>query len=97
MRVEFPRARILDPTYPVIRPITSPAAGQCLILVAGEGDRQAQRARFTSLEPYLAETMKGHAEAPFNEGVVVAPMLSPAKGELRLAYRLYDGPNGDCR
>jgi hypothetical protein len=41
--------------------------------------------------------MKGHAEAPFKEGVVVAPMLSPAKGELRLAYRLYDGPNGDCR
>jgi len=26
-----------------------------------------------------------------------APMIEPAQGMLEIGYRLYEGPNGDCR
>jgi hypothetical protein len=36
-------------------------------------------------------------DAPHTEGIVTAPMHYPARGAFSLRYRLYDGPNGDCR
>jgi hypothetical protein len=39
----------------------------------------------------------GSPQTPHREGNVSAPMLYPAEGTFSLGYRLYDGPNGDCR
>lgn len=97
MRVEFPRARILDPTYPARSPIASPDPGQCLILFGGDGEVHGERHQLASLERYLVQTLEGRADAPYREGVVVAPMLAPATGTLQYSYRLYNDPNGDCR
>jgi hypothetical protein len=46
---------------------------------------------------YLRGRLSGEPDAPHSGGTVSAPLLAPAEGEMSLVYRLYDGPNGDCR
>jgi hypothetical protein len=97
MHVHFPRARIIDPAYPLVVPIASSNAGQCLILYVGSDDVRLREASLLRYGTYLENTFHGRLEAPHRDGLLSAPMLAPAQGTLQLGYRLYDDPNGDCR
>ena len=97
MRIQFPDARVLDPFYPRTSLPSVSGMGQCLIVYWDDGDPRTREASLGRYESYLENTLQGRAEAAYLDGVVSAPMLAPAEGILRLGYRLYDAPNGDCR
>jgi len=95
MRVEFPAARVIDADYP---PSVWPApggSGGCLIVWQVREDREPDRSR-TALQSYVVEKLGGSAEAPYRDGAADELMLHSAR-RYRLGYRLYEGPNGDCR
>ncbi|MGH6923855.1 MAG: ArnT family glycosyltransferase [Propylenella sp.] len=94
LRVTFPEARTIDPAYLRVRWPGPSGEGQCLVIWEFYDDAEPGRAYYL---PYLTEAMHGDADALHREGAVSAPMLYPAAGEFRLGYRLYEGPNGDCR
>jgi hypothetical protein len=97
MRVYFPRARIIDPTYPLAIRRVPTDAGQCLVLYGEDGDARHREASLQRYESYLEGFLGGRGDAPHREGVASAAMLPPATGILRLGYRLYETPNGECR
>jgi hypothetical protein len=97
MRVHFPRARMIDPVYPLVVPAVFSDAGQCLILYGTSDDPLARDANLRPYQSYLESELHGRAEASHNDGLLSAPMLAPADGTWQLGYRLYDTPNGDCR
>jgi 4-amino-4-deoxy-L-arabinose transferase-like glycosyltransferase len=97
LRVQFPGARVLDPLYPLASGPRGAGDGQCLILFGDSQDELAHQASLGRFASYLAGPLSGSLDAPHRAGVVSAPMLPPAKGSLGLAYRLYEGPDGDCR
>ncbi len=94
MRILFPRARVVDPNYPLSTWPAPSGRGGCLLLSRSAGG--AEPGRIPAM-PYLAESLHGDPDAPHVDGEVSAEMLPPAKGEFSLAYRLYKDPNGDCR
>jgi 4-amino-4-deoxy-L-arabinose transferase-like glycosyltransferase len=94
LRVPFPRARIVDPTYPNSGWPPPAGEGQCLFVWEGAGETAEAPSGFTT---YLADALGGRPGAPHAEGVASAPNRHPAVGTLTLGYRLYNGPNGDCR
>jgi len=97
MRVYFPRARIIDPAYPLVVPHASSDAGQCLILYGSSDDPLVRDASLRPFQSYLEGTLHGRGEASHRDGLLSAPMLAPADGTWQLGYRLYDASNGDCR
>jgi hypothetical protein len=94
-RVTFPKARILDTAFPELNWPGPTGEGQCLLvwpLIEGR-----PKAIPTFYEEFLSDVLHGRLEALHIDGTASAPMLFPAEGEFSLGYRLYDGPNGDCR
>jgi 4-amino-4-deoxy-L-arabinose transferase-like glycosyltransferase len=96
MRVEFPKARVLDPAFP---PATWPAArdqGPCLLLWrlrdAGPSEREN-----SYLQGYLEERLHASPDAPHRNGVVSGLMFGSKTRQYRMAFQLYDAPAGDCR
>ena len=94
MRIRFPDARIVDPSYPLATWPPPSGRGQCLLLWTAAPGTAPTPAPY---ESYLADVLHGQPAALHTEGIVSAPMLPPAEGELRFGYWLYEGPNGDCR
>ena len=95
LRVTFPKARVIDLANPDSSWPEPAGEGQCLLVwPASAGTQQAVPQPYLS---FLADRLRGQPEAAHRDGTVTAPMLAPAKGEMSLAYRLYDAPNGACR
>jgi 4-amino-4-deoxy-L-arabinose transferase-like glycosyltransferase len=92
---QFPRARVIDPTYPSAAWPEPEGEGQCLLV--SEVYNEDLRRSLAHFEGYLGEVLGGHFDAPHRDGLVSAPMLPPAEGSFALGYRLYEGPNGACR
>jgi 4-amino-4-deoxy-L-arabinose transferase-like glycosyltransferase len=95
LRVEFPRARLLDIGYP---PRVWPAVSgqsQCLVLWPPKPD--VERA----FDAYLSRELGVPADAPRREGEVNVPLRDLLHGAktrtYRLVYRLYEASQGDCR
>lgn len=87
LRVVFPDARIIDPTYAESSWPAPAAGGPCLLAWRAGGDTDAVPASYAA---YLTAALGGRLDAPHSGGV--------AAGEgLNLGYRLYPAPNGDCR
>jgi 4-amino-4-deoxy-L-arabinose transferase-like glycosyltransferase len=97
LRPLFPRTRVIDPIYPPTNLSTPAGEGQCLIIWLDDGEASTREAASRHFEAHLAGTLHGDPDAPRREGALSAQMLEPAEGVLRLGYRLYDEPNGDCR
>lgn len=93
MRVEFPNARVIDASYPPSVWPRPAGDGQCLLLWQVRDDRPDIEAW---LQSYVGGELGGAVDAPHRGGVASAPMFHSAR-QYRLGYRLYDGPNGDCR
>jgi hypothetical protein len=92
LRVVFPKSRIVDLAY--VKPPPRSEAGPCLVVWQAHGDPGTTSTDFVSR---IVTEMRGDPEAPHKEGRVTAPMLAPLEGEFSIGYRLYTGPNGDCR
>ncbi len=95
LRVAFPEARIIDATYSLTRWPAPRGEGQCLLVWSGTGGDDVPLPR--SYAAYLSDDLSGNPGAPNRSGTVSAAFRPPAEGEASLQYRLYDGPNGDCR
>jgi len=95
LRPFFQDAPVIDPTYPPGSLSAPLAADQCLIVwMGGEATREFALSYFGE---FLAGTLHGALDAPHRDGTLSAPMIEPAQGMLEIGYRLYEGPNGDCR
>jgi 4-amino-4-deoxy-L-arabinose transferase-like glycosyltransferase len=95
LRVQFPHARIVEIGYPARAWPKPSGQGQCLAVWLGSGEA-SQRMR-GQIDGYLARELRVPANAARQEGMVAAPMLGSATRMYRLAYALYDAPQGDCR
>jgi 4-amino-4-deoxy-L-arabinose transferase-like glycosyltransferase len=94
LRVQFPGARIIQIGYPARTWPQPKGNGQCLAVWPAGDAAQGARAK---VDAYLAKELGAAAFAPRREGVIAAPMLGSATRIYRLAYALYDGPQGQCR
>ncbi len=97
MRVLFPQARIVDADFPLAEWPAPQGEAQCLLLWQERDDPAATRRSSEQLQTYLAQALDGDSAAPHRAGTASARMFRSAKREYRLGFRLYDGPNGDCR
>ena len=68
------------------------AAGQCLAVWTMEGNAARDGAA-----AYLTGELGVDAQAPHRDGVIAVAMQGSRTRSYRLYYRLYDGPQGDCR
>ena len=94
MRVEFPRARIVEPRYPAAAWPPVRGVGQCLMVwrpgETGENLPDAQ-------ESYLIQELHGEPDAPHQHGLLTALMLGSDSRTSQLGFRLFDASTGDCR
>jgi 4-amino-4-deoxy-L-arabinose transferase-like glycosyltransferase len=95
LRVQFPHARIVEIGYPARTWPKPSGQGQCLAVWLGSGDG-SQRMR-GQIDVYLARELRVPADATRRDGMIAAPMLGSTTRMYRLAYALYDAPQGDCR
>jgi hypothetical protein len=95
LRVQFPRARVVDIGYPARVWPSASGQGQCLALWPPKAN--VERA----FEAYLSQELAVPVEAPRREGEVNVPVhgyLGSARTRsYRLLYRLYEPSQGDCR
>jgi hypothetical protein len=96
MRVEFPSARVTEPSFPQYAWPPAEGDGTCLLVWQVRDDRPMSD-EVGYLESYLAEKLGGSVDAPHRDGVVSAPMFGSGTRQYQLGYRLYDEPTGDCR
>jgi hypothetical protein len=92
LRVQFPHARIMEIGYP---PETWPRPSgnaQCLAAWTQEGD-----AARNDVDAYLTRELGVDRNAPHRDGTVSTLMQGSRTRAYRLYYRLYDGPQGECR
>jgi 4-amino-4-deoxy-L-arabinose transferase-like glycosyltransferase len=91
LRVQFPGARVMEIGYPPrVWPKPAGTAGQCLAVWMGDSAPDAT-------DTYLAQQLGVPQAAPRREGVVSALTRGSQTRSYRVSYRLYDGPQGDCR
>jgi hypothetical protein len=92
LRVLFPKARVMDTSYP---PRTWPrpsGTGQCLAVWTPERGGAGE-----IVDAYLENELGVGRNAPSREGAL-NPLMQRSRGRTyHLLYRLYDGPQGDCR
>ena len=92
LRVQFPRARVMETGYPPrVWPKVS-GSGQCLAVWTAEGNAGRDGAA-----AYLTGELGVDPTAPHRDGVIAVPMQGSRTRNYRLYYRLYDGPQSECR
>lgn len=96
LRPTFTEARIIDPAYAASAWPAPSGNGPCLVVWPGPV-RDGRIVVPPAYASYIETTLQGSLDAPHQDGVISAPMHPPAQGEVNLRYRLYAGPNGDCR
>jgi 4-amino-4-deoxy-L-arabinose transferase-like glycosyltransferase len=92
LRVVFPDARIIDPAYAQSSWPAPAGHGPCLLAWRASSGAKTVPAWYAA---YLTGVLGGRLDAPHSDGVT--PGLPAAEDGLRLGYRLYRQPNGDCR
>jgi hypothetical protein len=97
MRVTFPRARIIDVTYPASPWPRAAGSGPCLLLWQDRGDPARADAAKARLGRFLADDLHAPPDAPHTEGVVSRLMFGSRTRQYRMGYELYGAPAGDCR
>jgi hypothetical protein len=92
LRVLFPEARVMDTGYPPRTWPKASGASQCLAVWTPEGGNAG-----AIVDAYLAKELGVGRSAPRREGAIEALMQGSSTRAYRLHYRLYEGPQGDCR
>jgi 4-amino-4-deoxy-L-arabinose transferase-like glycosyltransferase len=96
LRVEFPRARIIDPRFPLSSWPEPSDNGPCLLVwqAAAASPLAAGASRQTA---YLADVLHGDPSASHRDGEVSVAFHNADVPPYRMRYRLFDQPIGDCR
>jgi 4-amino-4-deoxy-L-arabinose transferase-like glycosyltransferase len=92
LRVQFPRARVMETGYPPRVWPKPRGSGQCLAVWTAEGTSGRD-----GVEAYLTRELGVGRQASQREGAITALMQGSRTRNYTLYYRLYDGPQGECR
>jgi hypothetical protein len=97
LRIEFPRARIIDPRSPLSSWPGASDNGPCLLVWQETAGSPLAAGPSSPQTAYLADVLHGDPSASHRDGEVSAPFHNADVPPYRMRYRLYGQPVGDCR